>query len=84
VLLFNSLPAGNGACELREKRRDPDGVRDPGEWRGEIDATTYAKLSAIAPTITRPEDTAAAVWTWPNQLLWIGNITTAARAKRET
>jgi ABC-type Fe3+-hydroxamate transport system substrate-binding protein len=41
---------------------------------GEIDATTYGKLSAIAPTITRPEDTAAAVWTWPNQLLWIGNI----------
>jgi eukaryotic-like serine/threonine-protein kinase len=41
---------------------------------GEIDDATYTELSAIAPTVTRPKDAAAAVWTWQNQLLWIGEI----------
>ena len=41
---------------------------------GEIEHASYTKLSAIAPTITRPEGTAARVWGWPNQLTWIGRI----------
>ncbi|HZC54310.1 MAG TPA: ABC transporter substrate-binding protein, partial [Mycobacterium sp.] len=41
---------------------------------GDIDEATYTKLSAIAPTITRPDGTAGRAWKWPNQLTWIGRI----------
>jgi ABC-type Fe3+-hydroxamate transport system substrate-binding protein len=41
---------------------------------GDIDDATYAKLAAIAPTITRPTDTANQGWNWQNQLTWIGRI----------
>ncbi|MFL0177634.1 serine/threonine-protein kinase [Mycobacterium sp. SMC-13] len=40
---------------------------------GDIDDATYQRLSAIAPTITRPSDTSA-VWNWQTQLQWIGKI----------
>ena len=41
---------------------------------GTIDAATYDKLAAIAPTLTRPTDQTAESWTWQNQLIWIGDI----------
>jgi serine/threonine protein kinase/ABC-type enterochelin transport system substrate-binding protein len=41
---------------------------------GDLDDATYGKLAAIAPTITRPVQDAAAPWTWQNQLTWIGKI----------
>ncbi len=40
---------------------------------GDIDDATYQRLSAIAPTITRPTDTSQ-VWNWQTQLQWIGKI----------
>ena len=39
---------------------------------GDIDDATYQKLTAIAPTITRPTD--GGTWTWTNQLRWVGRI----------
>ncbi|HTQ18754.1 serine/threonine-protein kinase [Mycobacterium sp.] len=36
----------------------------------DIDKPTYDKLSAIAPTLTRPADTSQD-WTWQTQLSWI-------------
>ena len=41
---------------------------------GDIDDATYTALSAVAPTITRPPETAAAQWKWQNQLDWIGRV----------
>jgi serine/threonine-protein kinase len=41
---------------------------------GDIDDATYGKLTAIAPTITRPVTSADAAWTWQNQLTWIAKI----------
>ncbi|MUL78849.1 serine/threonine-protein kinase [Mycolicibacterium sp. CBMA 226] len=40
---------------------------------GDIDDATYQRLTAIAPTITRPSDTSS-VWNWQTQLQWIGKI----------
>lgn len=40
---------------------------------GELDQATYAKLSSIAPTITRPKD-AGGSWNWQSQLTWVGKI----------
>ncbi len=37
---------------------------------GNVDQPTYSKLSAIAPTLTRPADTSAD-WVWQTQLNWI-------------
>jgi serine/threonine-protein kinase len=48
----------------------PDVIVDTGD----IDDATYAKLAAIAPTVTRPQDKAGPVWTWQNQLSWVGRI----------
>ena len=39
---------------------------------GDIDDATYNKLAAIAPTVTRPQDTQG--WTWQTQLKWVGRI----------
>lgn len=39
---------------------------------GDIDDGTYQKLTAIAPTITRPANTTN--WTWQTQLQWIAKI----------
>jgi serine/threonine protein kinase len=41
---------------------------------GDIDDPTYTKLAAIAPTITRPKESASAPWTWQDQLHWIARI----------
>ncbi|MGH3642879.1 MAG: serine/threonine-protein kinase [Mycobacterium sp.] len=41
---------------------------------GDIDDATFRRLADIAPTITRPEDSASGQWTWQNQLTWIGRI----------
>jgi serine/threonine-protein kinase len=41
---------------------------------GTIDDATYAKLAAIATTVTRPKDQPTEAWTWQNQLTWIGDI----------
>lgn len=38
-----------------------------------IDDASYERLTAIAPTITRDKQ-AAAAWTWQSQLTWIGRI----------
>jgi len=40
---------------------------------GDMDDATYQRLTAIAPTITRPSDTKQ-VWNWQTQLQWIGKI----------
>lgn len=39
---------------------------------GDLDDAAYQKLTAIAPTITRPAN--AASWTWQTQLQWIAKI----------
>jgi serine/threonine protein kinase/ABC-type Fe3+-hydroxamate transport system substrate-binding protein len=41
---------------------------------GDIDDATYTKLTAIAPTITRPVANADAPWTWQQQLTWVAKI----------
>ncbi|MGV9797655.1 serine/threonine-protein kinase [Mycobacterium sp. NPDC003449] len=40
---------------------------------GDLDDSTFAKLEAIAPTVTRPTD-AAEKWRWQNHLTWVGQI----------
>ncbi|MGV0810673.1 serine/threonine-protein kinase [Mycolicibacterium boenickei] len=40
---------------------------------GDIDASTYDSLKAIAPTITRPTDEDRP-WNWQNQLQWVAKI----------
>lgn len=40
---------------------------------GVIDGATYQRLSAIAPTITRPRDNTK-LWNWQTQLEWVGRI----------
>ena len=37
---------------------------------GAVDQTAYNQLTAIAPTLTRPQGSA---WTWQDQLSWIGD-----------
>ncbi|MGV0654944.1 serine/threonine-protein kinase [Mycolicibacterium thermoresistibile] len=53
---------------------------------GNVDADTYNKLSAIAPTITRPAN-ATGFWPWQDQMTWIGRIlgqeSAAARLNEE-
>lgn len=39
---------------------------------GEMDDAAYAALAAVAPTVTRPQNTME--WTWQTQLEWIGRI----------
>lgn len=39
---------------------------------GNIDDATYQRLSAIAPTITRPQGDQ--LWNWQTQLQWVGRI----------
>lgn len=39
-----------------------------------LDQTTYQKLAAIAPTITRPESADPQKWTWQEQLKWVAQI----------
>ena len=39
---------------------------------GDVDDATYAKLAAIAPTVTRPANTTT--WGWRDQVTWIGRI----------
>ena len=41
---------------------------------GGMDDATYAKLTAIAPTITEPEAVSPQEWTWTEQLKWVGRI----------
>jgi ABC-type Fe3+-hydroxamate transport system substrate-binding protein len=41
---------------------------------GIVDDATYNTLATIAPTVTRPSDSSGSVWTWQNQLTWIGRI----------
>jgi serine/threonine-protein kinase len=41
---------------------------------GDVDDATYGKLADIAPTITRPVQDASTVWTWQDQLTWVGKI----------
>src|ERR1700722_17361012 len=41
---------------------------------GDIDDPTYTKLAAIAPTITRPKESASAPWTWQDQVHWNARI----------
>ncbi|CAN5470176.1 hypothetical protein BH09ACT8_BH09ACT8_55510 [soil metagenome] len=41
---------------------------------GDIDDATFRRLTEIAPTITRPEDSTGADWNWQSQLTWIGRI----------
>jgi serine/threonine-protein kinase len=44
----------------------PDLILDTGE----VDQDVYNQLTAIAPSLTRPDGTA---WTWQNQLSWIAD-----------
>lgn len=39
---------------------------------GDLDKQSYDELAAIAPTVTRPAQTAA--WSWQDQLTWIGRL----------
>ncbi|MGV0714552.1 serine/threonine-protein kinase [Mycolicibacterium sp. XJ662] len=39
---------------------------------GTIDAAAYDALAAVAPTVTRPQNTTE--WTWQSQLEWIGRV----------
>lgn len=41
---------------------------------GDVDAATYAQLSDISPTVTRPAGTAGRDWTWQEQLRWIARV----------
>ncbi len=41
---------------------------------GDVDDPTYTRLAAIAPTITRPKESASAPWTWQDQLRWVARI----------
>lgn len=41
---------------------------------GPVDDETYAKLTAIAPTITQPKALSDKEWTWTEQLKWVGRI----------
>ncbi len=41
---------------------------------GSIDDAAYNALAAIAPTVTRPNDSTGSAWSWQNQLTWIGRI----------
>lgn len=50
---------------------------------GDVDDATYQKLTAIAPTITRPADASGANWTWQAQQKWIGRIL-GEQAKADT
>lgn len=60
------LPAVDPAAVAAAK---PDIIIDSGD----LDQATYAKLTSIAPTITRPTD-AGASWNWQAQLTWVGKI----------
>jgi eukaryotic-like serine/threonine-protein kinase len=48
----------------------PDVIIDTGA----VDDATYQKLTAIAPTITRPQANATTGWAWQTQLAWVGRI----------
>jgi serine/threonine-protein kinase len=48
----------------------PDVIVDTGD----VDDATYQKLTAIAPTITRPQANATTSWAWQTQLAWVGRI----------
>lgn len=41
---------------------------------GDLDDATYERLTAIAPTITRPASAETDGWTWQAQLDWVGRI----------
>ncbi|XTP38377.1 serine/threonine-protein kinase (plasmid) [Mycobacterium sp. TJFP1] len=49
---------------------------------GDIDDATFRRLTEIAPTITRPENTSAD-WNWQSQLNWIGRILGQADKARQ-
>lgn len=47
---------------------------------GEVDQATYNQMTAIAPTLTRPE---GGNWSWQNQLSWIGDALGRSDSARE-
>lgn len=50
---------------------------------GIVDDATYSALATIAPTVTRPSDSSGSVWTWQNQLTWIGRIIGRAEKSKQ-